>query len=263
VNIAAVGDLHCTRASQAAVQALLSSVGPEADVLLLLGDLTDAGTPEEAHLLAAALARGPRPPVLAVLGNHDYEAGKSEDVRRILTDAGVVVLDGDVHEIGDVAFVGAKGFAGGFGRRTLEPWGEPALKAFVREALDETLKLESALAKVRSERRVALLHYAPIEGTVEGEPREIYPFLGSSRLEDPLNRYEVDLVFHGHAHRGSLEGRTTRGALVYNVAAPLLRRTWPDRPPVRMVHLPDGPREAAPVNGASSAGGPTDRPGGA
>jgi len=241
VHIAAVGDLHCGRGSQPALQAIFSAVGERADVLLLLGDLTDWGMPEEAHALAGAIARTVRAPVIAVLGNHDYESGHADEVRRILTDTGVIVLDGEVHEIGDVAFVGAKGFAGGFGRRTLEPWGEVAMKAFVREALDEALKLESALAKARAGRRVALLHYAPIEATVAGEPREIYPFLGSSRLEDPLNRYQVDLVFHGHAHRGSLEGRTTRGAPVYNVAAPLLRRTWPDRPPIRFVTLPEAP----------------------
>jgi Icc-related predicted phosphoesterase len=149
----------------------------------------------------------------------------------------VVVLDGEAHEIDGVGFVGVKGFAGGFGRRTLEAWGEPVMKAFVHEALQEALKLESALAKLRTERRVALLHYAPTEATVEGEPLEIYPFLGSSRLEDPLNRYQVDLVFHGHAHRGSVEGRTTAGAPVYNVAAPLLRRIFPDQPPFRIVPL--------------------------
>jgi Icc-related predicted phosphoesterase len=247
VDIAAVGDLHCGRAgmSQAAVQAMLAAVGARADVLLLLGDLTDWGLPEEAHLLGSALARTVRVPIIGVLGNHDYESGRAPEVRAILSDAGVVLLDGEVHEVGDVAFVGAKGFAGGFGRRTLEPWGEAAMKAFVREALDEAMKLESALAKTRSARRVALLHYAPIEGTVEGEPREIYPFLGSSRLEEPLDRYQVDVVFHGHAHRGSLEGRTTRGAPVYNVAAPLLRRTWPDRPPVRFITLPDRPETPA------------------
>jgi Icc-related predicted phosphoesterase len=251
LNIAAIGDLHCTRSSQAAVHALfgqLAQLPITPDVLLLLGDLTDFGLPEEAQILAGALARGVKVPILAVLGNHDYEAGKPDDVRRILVDAGVVVLDGEAHEVEGVGFVGVKGFAGGFGRRTLEPWGEPGMKAFVREALEETLKLESALAKLRTERRVALLHYAPIEATVEGEPREIYPFLGSSRLEEPLNRYEVDLAFHGHAHRGALEGRTSAGVPVYNVAAPLLRRTWPDRPPFRVITL--AMDQAVPANGA-------------
>jgi Icc-related predicted phosphoesterase len=219
------------------VQAQFAPLDGNADVLLLLGDLTDHGLPEEAHILADGLVRTVKAPVVAVLGNHDYESGQGEEVRRILTDAGVIVLDGDAHEIDGVGFVGVKGFAGGFGRRTLEPWGEPVLKAFVQEALQEALKLESALAKLRTGRRVALLHYAPLEATVEGEPLEIYPFLGSSRLEDPLNRYQVDLVFHGHAHRGSLEGRTAAGVPVYNVALPLLRRTFPEQPSFRIVPL--------------------------
>jgi Icc-related predicted phosphoesterase len=254
VKIAAVGDLHCSRGGQPAMNAMFDAVGEQADVLLLLGDLTDWGLPEEAHLLAGSIARAVRAPVVGVLGNHDYESGRADEVRHALTDVGVVILDGEAHQIGDVAFVGVKGFPGGFGRRTLEPWGESAMKAFVREALDEALKLESALARVRSERRVALLHYAPVASTVEGEPLEIYPFLGSSRLEEPLNRYQVDMVFHGHAHRGSPEGRTSRGAPVYNVAAPLLRRLWPDRPPIRFVTLPDAdPRLTAAGGGADGA----------
>ena len=140
--------------------------------------------------------------------------------------------------------MGVKGFCGGFGRRTLEPWGEHAIKSFVREAVSEAMKLESGLARLRTRQRVALLHYAPIEDTVQGEPLEIFPFLGSSRLEEPLNRYAVAAVFHGHAHRGALEGRTREGIPVYNVAAPLLRRSQPDQPPFRIVTLsPDTERK--------------------
>jgi Icc-related predicted phosphoesterase len=219
---------------------LFAAAAERADILLLCGDLIDHGLPEEAAVLAAELGRtGKKMPTVAVLGNHDVEAGQEAEVRRILQDVGVVILDGDAHEVGEVGFVGVKGFCGGFGRRTLEPWGEPAIKMFVREALDEALKLESGLAKLRTPHRVALLHYSPIEGTVEGEPREIYPFLGSSRLEEPLNRYGVAAVFHGHAHRGALEGKTREGIVVYNVAAPLLRRSFPDAPPLRFVTLPD------------------------
>ena len=159
-------------------------------------------------------------PILAVLGNHDYESGNAEEVKKILTEARVRVLDGDAVEIHGVGFAGVKGFGGGFGRRTLEPWGEDATKAFVQEAVSEALKLESALARLRTPQRVAVLHYAPIEATVEGEPREIFPFLGSSRLEEPLNRYGVTVAFHGHAHRGAPEGRTSAGIPVYNVAMP-------------------------------------------
>jgi Icc-related predicted phosphoesterase len=237
LRLAAIGDIHCTRAIQGAVQSLFAQLGDRADVLLLLGDLTDWGLPDEAHVLAGAITRSIKVPVIGVLGNHDYESGQAAEVRRILSEAGVVLLDGEAHEVDGVGFVGIKGFAGGFGRHTLEPWGEPAMKAFVREALDEALRLESALAKLRTAHRVALLHYAPVEATVAGEPREILPFLGSSRLEEPLNRYGVDAVFHGHAHRGSLEGRTASGIPVYNVALPLLRRTLPDQPPFRIVTL--------------------------
>jgi Icc-related predicted phosphoesterase len=146
-------------------------------------------------------------------------------------------MEGDGVEVAGVGFAGVKGFCGGFGQRTLEPWGEAIVKQFVREAMEETLKLETALAKLRTRQKVAVLHYAPIAETVVGEPSEIYPFLGSSRLEEPLNRYGVAAVFHGHAHRGSLEGRTTAGAPVYNVALPLLKRSFPDRPPVRFVEI--------------------------
>ena len=208
-----------------------------ADVLLLAGDLTDYGLVEEAVVLAKELAIV-KIPMLAVLGNHDFESGHPEKVVQILTEAGVRVLDGDSHVIDGVGFAGVKGFAGGFGRGTLGPWGEPTIKGFVKEALDEALKLESALARLRVDRRVALLHYAPIRGTVEGEPLEIYPFLGCSRLEEPLERYPVTVAFHGHAHRGALEGRTRGGTPVYNVAMPLLRRHLGGELPIRFVDLP-------------------------
>jgi Icc-related predicted phosphoesterase len=238
LNLAAVGDLHCTRSSQGALQSMFASLGDRADALILCGDLTEYGLPEEARVLAGELTRSVKIPILAVLGNHDYESGREDEVREILRDSGVVVLDGDVCELHGVGFVGVKGFGGGFGRRMLEPWGESAMKMFVRGALDEALKLESGLAKLRVPTRIAVLHYSPIEATVEGEPREIYPFLGSSRLEEPLNRYGVAAVFHGHVHHGSLEGRTREGVPVYNVAAPLLRRAFPGEPPLRFISIP-------------------------
>ena len=180
-------------------------------------------------------------PIVAVLGNHDYESGTPETVTEILTKAGVRVLDGEACEIEGVGIAGAKGFAGGFGRGSLGAWGEPAIKLFVQEALNESMKLESALAKLRMPRRIALLHYSPIAGTLDGEPLEIFPFLGSSRLEEPLLRYPVDAVFHGHAHRGAPESRTLNGVPVYNVARPLLLRTRPDQPPFRLFELPREP----------------------
>jgi Icc-related predicted phosphoesterase len=236
VRIGAVADLHCSKTSQGQLQPLLARMAELVDVLLLGGDLTDYGLPEEAHVLARELS-GVKVPLVGVLGNHDYESGKIEQVRQILTEAGVKMLDGDSWEVLGVGIAGVKGFAGGFGRGTLGPWGEEVTKRFVHEAVDEALKLETALARLRTPRRVALLHYSPIEATVEGEPREIFPFLGCGRLADPLSRYPVTAVFHGHAHRGSPEGKVGDGVPVYNVALPLLRRLWPDRPPVRVVEV--------------------------
>jgi Icc-related predicted phosphoesterase len=238
VRVAAVGDIHLGRAEYGPpIPTLFAQVSEMADVLALCGDLTDRGEPEEGRQLARALA-SVGVPVVAVLGNHDYEAGKVPELSRILCESGVQVLDGgDAVEIHGVGFAGVKGFAGGFGRRALGPWGEETIKLFVREAVDEALKLETSLSKLRTDRRVVLLHYSPIAGTVEGEPREIYPYLGSSRLEEPLIRYPVDAVFHGHAHHGTLEGKTVGGVRVFNVSLSLLHRSFPDRPPFRIVEL--------------------------
>ncbi len=239
VRVAAAGDIHCTRTSDGVLQPLFAQMAETADIIALCGDLVDYGLPEETHVLVNELSvvLQARVPVVAVLGNHDYEAGQPDVVKQVLCEAGVTVLDGEAVEIGGIGFAGAKGFCGGFGRGALEPWGEPAIKTFVREALDESMKLEMALARLRTPNRIALLHYAPIQATVEGEPPEIYPFLGSSRLEEPINRYEVAAVLHGHAHHGSPEGRTATGIPVYNVSMPLLRRFFPDRPAFRVLEL--------------------------
>jgi len=238
LRVAAVGDLHCTKASEGVFQSLFAKIQESADVVALCGDLTDYGTADEARILAKELT-AMKLPKLAVLGNHDFESNAAAEVAQILTDAaGVMILDGTAVEVLGIGFAGAKGFAGGFGERALQSWGEEPVKAFVRAALEETLKLESALARLRTPGRVAILHYAPIGGTVDGEPAEIYPFLGSSRLEEPLNRYRPSVVFHGHAHRGQPEGTTATGVPVYNVALPLLRRRFPERPPFRVVEVP-------------------------
>jgi Icc-related predicted phosphoesterase len=237
VRIAAVADLHCGKTCSSDLAPLLSKISEAADVLLLCGDLTDLGLPEEAQVLSKVLSTI-RIPMLGVLGNHDYEGGHQEELAKIFADVGLKILDGEAQEVQGIGFAGAKGFGGGFGRRTLEPWGEPAIKHFVQEALDETLKLESALARLRTHQRVALLHYAPIRATVEGEPPEIFAFLGSSRLEEPLNRYEVAAVFHGHAHHGAPEGKTQNGIPVYNVSHTLLKNHYPDQPPFRLLELP-------------------------
>jgi Icc-related predicted phosphoesterase len=238
VRVAAVGDIHLGRAAYGPpIQTLFAEVAERADVLALCGDLTDRGDPEEGRQLGRALA-AVGVPIVAVLGNHDHESGKVPELIRILSDAGVQVLDGgDAFEVHGVGFAGVKGFAGGFGRRALGPWGEECIKLFVREAVDEALKLETSLSKLRTEHRVVLLHYSPIVGTVEGEPREIYAYLGSSRLEEPLIRYPVDVVFHGHAHHGTLEGKTMGGVTVFNVSLALLQRSFPDAPPFRVIEL--------------------------
>jgi len=241
VRVAAVGDLHCTRTSHGTLEPIFRDAAARADVLVLCGDLTDYGLPEEARILVKELSPVAGLPVLAVLGNHDYESGQHQELRRIFQEAGVHVLDGEPFETHGLGFAGAKGFGGGFGRRTLEPWGEDAAKRFVQEAVQEAMKLESALAKLRTPQRVAVMHYAPILDTVRGEPPEIYPFLGSSRLEEPLNRYGVAAVFHGHAHRGSLQGRTSAGRPVYNVALPLLKLSYPDALPLFVLEIPTRP----------------------
>jgi Icc-related predicted phosphoesterase len=236
LRIGAVADLHCSKDSPGQLMPLLTQAAEQVDVLLLAGDLTDYGLPEEAQVLVRELS-GVKVPLVAVLGNHDYESGQASTVRQVLIDAGVKLLDGDAWEYHGVGIAGGKGFAGGFGRGTLGPWGEEIIKRFVREAVEEALKLESALARLRTPQRIALLHYSPIEATVVGEPREIYPFLGCGRLAEPIARYPVTAVFHGHAHRGSPEGRIGDSIPVYNVSLPLLRRLWPDRPPVRIVEV--------------------------
>ena len=255
VRVAAVGDLHCAKTSQGAFQPWLSRIPDVADVLLLAGDLTDYGLPEEARVLAKELASTRGVATVAVLGNHDVESGVEEEVTRILTDAGVVVLNGDATEIHGIGFAGIKGFCGGFGRRALGPWGEPIIKQFVREALEQALKLETALARLHTSQRIVLLHYSPIQQTVEGEPPEIYPFLGSSRLEEPLGQHPLSLIVHGHAHRGQPEGKTKTGVPVYNVSMHLLARMFPDSPPFRVfeVAVTDAAEQAQAVPSAAAS----------
>jgi Icc-related predicted phosphoesterase len=240
LRVAAIGDIHVSKTSQGQFQPLFTQINSSADVLVLCGDFTDYGLPDEARVLARELNAAVKIPTIAVLGNHDFEGGKEQEIRQILVDAGAIVLDGEATEVQGVGFAGAKGFGGGFGRGALGPWGEKAIKAFVQEAVDEALKLEAALARLRTQQRIAILHYAPIRATVEGEPVEIFPYLGSSRLEEPINRYRVTAVFHGHAHRGTPEGRTSAGVPVFNVAMPLLARTNPDRPPYLIFEVPLG-----------------------
>ena len=247
VRIAAVSDVHYGKQSQGALQSLFSQIAERADVLLMPGDLTDYGLAEEARVLARDLTACVKIPIVAVLGNHDFESDQQDEIVRILADAGVHVLDGDSVELQGVGFAGVKGFAGGFGRGTLGPWGERAIKAFVQESVNEALKLESALARLKATHRIALLHYAPVQDTVLGEPVEIFPWLGSSRLEEPLSRYRVHAVVHGHAHKGSPQGKTAQGIPVYNVSIQVLRASYPDQPAFRIIEVPREARVAGSI----------------
>jgi Icc-related predicted phosphoesterase len=217
-TFASVGDLHVSEDKSSALRDLLTEVSETAKALVLCGDLTDTGTPKQAETLAEEL-RACRIPMIGVLGNHDYETGHAEEVKTILKGAGVHLLDGQSCEVDGVAFVGVKGFAGGFGKRMLSSFGEPAIKTFVSEGISEAMRLENAMRTIKNKRAVVVLHYAPVADTVEGEPLEIYPFLGCSRLGETIDRFKVSAVVHGHAHRGKYEGRTPGGAVVYNVAA--------------------------------------------
>lgn len=259
VRIAALGDLHYSRSTaQGVLQPLLAQITDTADILVLAGDLTDYGLPEEAKALARELVGTLKIPAVGVLGNHDYESGRQEEIRAILKDAGIVTLDGETTEIHGIGFAGVKGFAGGFGRRALGPWGESIIKSFVHEAVDEALKLETALARLRTERLIAVLHYSPVEDTVEGEPKEIYPFLGCSRLEEPLTRYPVNAVFHGHAHHGQPSGHTRTGTPVFNVSISLMRELSPERP-FRVVEIDMRPKAPLDPRDAGAAARETVR----
>jgi Icc-related predicted phosphoesterase len=216
-TFAGVGDLHVRDGQPNGLRELFGEVSKKAEALVLCGDLTDTGTPKEAEILAEEL-RACTIPVIGVLGNHDHETGHADEVKEILRKAGMTLLDGQACEVNGVAFVGVKGFAGGFGRRMLSSFGESAIKTFVAEAMSEAMRLENVMRTVKNERAVVVLHYAPVVDTVEGEPLEIYPFLGCSRLGETIDRFKVSAVVHGHAHRGKYEGRTPGGAPVYNVA---------------------------------------------
>ncbi|HEY0629541.1 MAG TPA: metallophosphoesterase [Sphingomicrobium sp.] len=222
LTLAAMGDLHVDVANEHPYRQTFAEISDKADVLALCGDLTNFGRVREAEILAEEL-RAATIPVVGVLGNHDFESGHLKEVAQILRDGGMTLLDKQAVEIDGVGFAGVKGFIGGFGRGELGSFGEPAIKAFVEEGLNEARKLENALRTLRTDRAVVVLHYSPIPDTVEGEPLEIYPFLGSSRLAEPIDRFEnVRLAVHGHAHRGRYEGRTLRGVPVYNCSIPVL-----------------------------------------
>ena len=229
IRIAAVGDLHFGADLRGTLRPHLESLPEQADVFLLAGDLTRVGDPDEAAVLADEL-RDPPIPVVAVLGNHDYHSDRQDEVGKVLEEAGVRVLEGDgaVIEANGLRLgvAGAKGFGGGFVGACGSDFGEPEMKAFVRHTKDVATTLEQALAALDTDVRVALLHYAPVEQTLQGERPEIYPFLGSYLLGEAIDRAGASLCLHGHAHRGIEKGVTPGGIPVRNVALPVIRRPY-------------------------------------
>jgi Icc-related predicted phosphoesterase len=226
MRIAAVGDIHVKENDKGKWQEFFKEVSKQSDLLLICGDLTDTGDEGEAQILSEEL-RACSVPVVAVLGNHDFEKGRHKLIRQIVQKENVHVLDGEAIVLGDVGIAGVKGFGGGFDNHMLSMFGEGAMKAFVQEAVDEALRLDRALARLDADhekvtKKIAIMHYSPIKETVIGEPEAIHPFLGCSRLSEPLNRRQVIAAFHGHAHIGTLEGRTSSGVRVFNVAKQIL-----------------------------------------
>jgi Icc-related predicted phosphoesterase len=228
MRIAAIADLHFSPQSYDRIRETMQRVRDDADLLVIAGDLTNYGKPEEMESLLNALVRL-RIPIVAVLGNHDYESGRQDDLIKMMSAEGVKVLDGTGYERDGVGFAGTKGFLGGFGRGVLTAFGEPEVKQFVQASLDETMKLERALTQLRAEKRVVVIHYSPIAATVQGEPEQIFPYLGSSRLAEVIDRHDARLVLHGHAHHGSPEGKTTAGIPVYNVALAVNQKQDPSQ----------------------------------
>jgi len=226
MRIAATADLHFSAQRANILKEQLAPVRDEADLLIVAGDLTNYGQPAEMEPLVNVLVRL-RVPIVTVLGNHDYESGKESELSRMMSTEGIKVLDGTGYERDGVGFAGTKGFVGGFGRGVLTAFGEPEIKTFVRASIDEALKLERAISQLRTDRRIVVLHYAPILSTVIGEAPEIYPYLGTSRLAEVVDRHGANFVVHGHAHHGTMNGKTTGGIPVHNVAITLLQSQQP------------------------------------
>ena len=229
IRVAAAGDVHCEERVRERAEAAFERAARESDVVLLAGDLTTHGEPEEAAVLADA-CRGLGVPVLAVLGNHDLHAGRHAEVVAVLRESGITLLEQDwtVVDVNGarVGVVGTKGFVGGFPGSSIPDFGEPSLRALYAETTAEVDAIDRGLDAVRDcSFRIVLLHYAPTMTTLAGEPEGIWALLGSNRLAAPIARHRADLVLHGHAHEGTFEGSI--GAVpVYNVAVPVTGRDF-------------------------------------
>ncbi|HEV2810219.1 MAG TPA: metallophosphoesterase [Acidimicrobiales bacterium] len=232
IRVAAVGDIHFGQDSAGTLRPHLEDIAEQADVYLLAGDLTRVGDPEEAAVLARELRDLPVP-IVAVLGNHDYHSDQEKVVTDVLEGIGVQVLEGTSTVIDvdgtPLGIAGVKGFGSGFAGACGSDFGEPMMKAYVRhtqEAADRLREALDDLAGAGVERRVALMHYSPSEGTLQGERLEIYPFLGSYLLGEAVDRVGADLAVHGHAHGGTEKGFTPGGIQVRNVAQPVISRAY-------------------------------------
>lgn len=229
MRLAAVADIHLKAEEHERNVRCFTPVNELADVLVIAGDLTNHGTPEEMRGCLAVLEHI-KIPTIAVLGNHDHESGHQDELAGMLRVAGVTVLDGHCFEVDGVGFAGTKGFCGGFSPYELMPFGEGGIKNFVEIAEREAIKLDYGLAQLHTQVKVAITHYAPIKETVVGEPEPIFPFLGSSRLERALDRHRPVIALHGHAHHGSFSGESQRGVRVCNVALAILREKGEQHP---------------------------------
>ncbi len=223
MRIAATADVHARVGDSEILRTLAQSAARDAEVLVIGGDLTELGRLEQAEVLLRALDDCPIP-VVVTLGNHDYESGNADEVSRLLAESTVHLLDRSSVVIDGVGFSGVKGFCGGFDHTIANSFGEDLFKAWVTEGILEAEALKNELRGLGTERRVAVLHYAPIRATVEGEPPEIHAFLGTSRLGSALDEGSATVAFHGHAHNGPFKGKTPGGVPVFNVSLPVLEQ---------------------------------------
>jgi Icc-related predicted phosphoesterase len=229
MKLAAVADIHLKTEDQDKNIRQFSRANELADALVIAGDLTNHGMPDEMRACLAVLEHV-HIPIIAVLGNHDHESGHQDELAGMLRLAGVHLLDGQCHEVDGVGFAGTKGFCGGFAPYELMPFGENGIKTFVEIAEREAIKLDYGLAQLHTPIKIAITHYAPIKETVVGEPEPIFPFLGSSRLQRALDRHKPVLALHGHAHKGTFTAESTTGTKIYNVALHLLRQRGEEHP---------------------------------
>lgn len=238
-RIAAVADIHVKETDKGVWSDYFREISHRADIFLIAGDLTYTGDEVEAQVLSEEL-KSCNIPVVVVLGNHDHEKGRQKLIRHTIQNENVHVLEGEFVVIGNIGIAGVKGFGGGFDNHMLSLFGEEAMKGFVKEAVNEALSLDRAIKRLTEENEdkkvVVLMHYSPIRTTVHGEPEEVFPFLGCSRLEEPLARHQIEVVFHGHAHKGFHEGALHNGTKVFNVAWPLLHKSGFE-PPVMFYEI--------------------------